>query len=226
MRVSFDLKALLRRLPRAGAGFRKDPRVVVRVVLGVLLAANIAAALVLFKPWGASPAELEQEMGQLRRQVRERQASVERLRTLVARAEKAREEGDAFMNEYFMNRRTASSTIVSELKEAANKAGVKQQDHTFVFEPIEGSDSLSMMTISGNYEGAYVDLLEFINLLDRSPRFLILDTLTAAQERTAGGLSMNFKMNALVIHGQQPAGEATSTPGEDHKDRTEEAAGQ
>jgi type IV pilus assembly protein PilO len=225
MRVNFDLKSLSRRLPKGKAGIGKDPRVVVRLVLGLLLAANIAAALILFKPWGASPEEMEQQLGQLRGQVRERTVSIERLRTLVAKAEKAREEGNAFMDEYFMGRRTASSTIITELKDNAKQAGIRQQDHTFAFEPIEGSDNLSMMTISGNYEGAYAELVEFINLLDRSPRFLILDTLTAAPERTAGMLNMNFKMNALVIHAQPEAeaeqqDPADSTESADPADRT------
>jgi len=208
--VSFNLNSLLRRAPRRRGAGRADPRVIMRIVLGVLLAANIAAALVLFRPWGASPEELEQQLGELKAQVSRQRASVERLRALVAKSAKARREGEAFMRKYFMDRRTASSAIVSELGDVARRAGIKQEEHTFAYEPIEGSENLSMMTISGNYEGSYANLVKFINLLERSPRFLILDTLTAAPERTAGMLNMNFKMNAFVIdEGRQPMAERT-----------------
>ena len=182
----------------------KDPRFVLRVMLGVLLVANVAAALALFRPWEESPEDMEHRLGRLRAQAQEKTRAVERLEKLVEKARQARQEGDAFIAEYFMDRQTASSSIVSELKESAAQAGVKQEEHTFGFEPVDGSDVISMMTVSGNYEGRYEDLLKFINLLDRSPRFLILDTLTAAPERTAGLLTMNFKMNAFVMEGKMP----------------------
>ena len=39
-------------------------------MLGVLAVANVVAALVVFKPWGGSPAELEAQRAQLERQIR------------------------------------------------------------------------------------------------------------------------------------------------------------
>lgn len=203
MNVNFDIKALAGHLRRNPKDLGKDPRVVMRLILGLLLVANIAAALALSRPWTASPEQLMQRLGQLKSRVERKNAAVARLETLVEKSRHARVEGDSFMDRYFMDRRTASSTIIAELKDSATRAGVKQEDHTFGFEPIEGSDNLQMMTISGNYQGQYADLVGFINLIDRSPRFLILDTLTASPERTAGGLSMNFKMNAFVINGKR-----------------------
>jgi len=186
----------------------------VRLILGVLLAANLGAALFLFHPWAESPEEMEARLGRLRSQIRQKEQTVERLERLADKSRKAREEGDAFMAKYFLDRRTASSTIVSELRDTAAKAGIRQQEQSFSFEPIEGSDGLYMMTISGNYEGRYEDLVKFLNLLDRSPRFLILDTLTASPERAAGTLNVNFKMHAFVMEGKPPASRAGQAGGE------------
>jgi type IV pilus assembly protein PilO len=227
MNVTFKLKPIGWK-PLKGKGTGSDPRIVMRIVLGVLLLANVAAALVLFRPWADSPEELERKLGQLRSEIKPSEAAVERLRTLVEKSRQAHIEGDSFMGEYFMDRRTASSTIIIELKEAATDAGIQQQEHTFAYEPIEGSEDLYMMTISGNYEGLYPDLVKFINLLDRSPRFLILDTLTAAPERTAGVLNMNFKMNAFVIEGktvqaeEEPGDNGSEEPGASPEEGTEE----
>jgi len=215
MTVNFSLKSLLKRLPERKAGIGRDPRVLMRVVLGVLLVANIIAVLLLVRPWAPSVEEMAVEVSQLKSQVRQKQASVERLRVLAGKAERAREEGDAFMKQYFLSRRTASSTIIAELKQLAQNAGIKQQDQTFSFEPIEGSDTLSLMTISGNYEGTYSNFVKFIHLVDISPRFLILDTLTAAPEQNAGVLNMNLKMNAIVMEsteGEQKAGKDQPAP--------------
>ena len=203
--MNFDIKSVLNKNLDLRQAELKDPRVLMRVILGALLAANIVAALVLFKPWAPSPEEMEQQLGQLRSQLNQKEAAVERLRILAGKSDQARAEGSSFMGKYFMDRRTASSTIVTELQNAASEAGIQQKEQTFAFEPIEGSEDLSMMTISGAYEGSYPDLLKFVNRLDRSPRFLILDTLAASPERSAGLLSVTCKLNAFVIDGQSPA---------------------
>jgi type IV pilus assembly protein PilO len=185
---------------RAAAQVRRDPRALIRLVLGVLVAANVVAAVALWKPWSASPEQMEQQLAALRHQIRQREASLERLKTIVGKVEKARSQGDEFIDRYFIPRRAASSIIIAELRETAGRAGIKQAEHTFAFEPIEGAEELEMMTISGNYEGSYQNLVHFVNLLDRSPRLVIVDTLTAVPQRTAGVLNVNLKMNAFIIN--------------------------
>ena len=75
---------------------------------------------------------------------------------------------------------------------------MRPKEHAFGFDPIEGSDTLSMVTITANYEGTYGDLLQFVNRLDKSPRFLILDTLTAAPQQGGTNLNVNIKLNTFV----------------------------
>lgn len=210
MPANFNWKSALE---RARARFQRDPRALVRLVLGLLVAANVAAAVALWKPWGASPEQMERELAALREQIREREASLERLKTIVDKVEKARKQGDDFIDRYFIPRRTASSIIIAELREAAGRAGVKQAEHTFAFEPIEGAEELEMMTISGNYEGSYQNLVQFVNLLDRSPRLVIVDTLTAAPQRTAGMLNVNLKMNAFILNRGEQVEAERAKPG-------------
>jgi len=201
---SSRLKSLFGQKRKGGSGQGRDPRTPVRAALGLLLAANVAAALLLFRPWGGSADDLERQLGELRRQVRQRQAAAQGLRSLASKVEKARTEGDAFMTSYFIDRRTASSTIIAELGRAAKDAGIQPKEHAFVFEPIEGSETLSMMTISANYEGSYGHLVQFINRLDRSPRFLILEQMQAAPQQAPGMLNVNFKINAFVSEEERP----------------------
>ena len=88
--------------------FRRDPRILARIALGLLLLANLVMAAVVFKPWAASAADLERQVTSLGKQVRDRQAAIERLRALVSKIESARAEGDRFLGAYFMSRRTVS----------------------------------------------------------------------------------------------------------------------
>jgi Tfp pilus assembly protein PilO len=190
-----NLADAARRLPeRLG----KDPRLTARVVLGLLLIANLVAAAAVFRPWGGSAEQLQQQLAQLYRDQQQRQAAVERLRTLVGTVEKTRTDVDRFFDRYFLDSQTVYSTVLSELNGLAEKAGVKAKDHTFNAEPIEGSDTLGMMTITGYYEGTYADLVMFVNAIDRSPRFLTIDRLQATPLQTQGTLNVNLRLNVFV----------------------------
>src|SRR5882724_5600427 len=91
--------APLRRLNLASM---KDPRVSVRAALGALLLLNIVAALVLFKPWGGSADDLERQLTLMRKQLPLQQAALARTRIQVHKAEKARLEGNRFMEKYML----------------------------------------------------------------------------------------------------------------------------
>jgi len=197
----------------------KDPRVLVRLILGVLLGLNLVATLIVFKPWGGSPEDLARQVQDLQQQVVLRQANLARTKALVAKVEKARAEGDQFLAQYVMSRRTASSTIVSELSQMARQSGLHPKEAAFAFEPIDGSDTLTMMTVSAGYEGAYQNVTQFLNLLDRSPRFLIIESLQASPQQTAAMLNVSLKFNAFVREpapapqGQTVVQQATLQPG-------------
>jgi hypothetical protein len=98
---------------------------------------------------------------------------------LVSKVESGRGEGDKFMGAYFLPRRTAYSTVMSELNDLAGQAKIASRDSAFTLDAVDGSDTLDMMQISANFEGPYPDLIRFINLLDKSDRLLIIESLNA-----------------------------------------------
>jgi type IV pilus assembly protein PilO len=188
-------KLSFRQLP---PNLTKDPRVLARLILGLLLLANLVAAFAIFRPLGGSAEELDRQLGDLQAQLKREQLQLQRTRALVSKIEQARASGDSFLQNYFMSRRTLSSTILAELNQAAKEAGIKRSQHSFTIDPIEGSDTLSMVTVVGNYEGTYGDLLQFVNRLDKSGRFLIIDTMSAAPMQGTGNLAINVKLNTFV----------------------------
>lgn len=199
---SFKWKA-----PTVSAGSLREPKNLLRVTVFTLLALNLVAALFAFRPWAAGPQEIAAEMIANRQQQLQKKTQIERLKILTTKAEKARTDGDKFMAEYFMNRRTASSTIVGELVKLSKEAGIKPREHSFVFEPVEGSDTLTMLTITGGYEGNYGDLVQYLNRLDHSPRFLIVENLTATPQQASAGqqatgvLNISVKLTAFIREG-------------------------
>jgi len=185
-------------IARFAARLGKDPRLAVRAALGLLLVANLVAAAAVFRPWGGSPEELQRQLAGLRAEAARRSAAVERLRALAGKVERARVESDRFFEQYFLDRRTTYSAVVAELTEIAQKSGLRPKEHSVAVEPVEGSEAFTMLSITGHYEGAYADLIEFVNMLDRSPRFLTLEILQATPQQGSGSLNINLKLNAFV----------------------------
>ncbi len=182
----------------AAAGQWRNPKLVLRATLGVLLAANlIAAGMILFPP-GGSAEELRQQLASLQSQIQSRRVVLERTRRHASAVEKGRAEGDEYLNEYFLPSRSHMSSLLTELEEAASKSKIKPREHAYSVEPVEGSDTLSMMTITAAYEGTYTDLMQFVHEVDRSPRLLIIESLSAAPQQGSGLLSVAIKMETFV----------------------------
>ena len=195
MRRKFDQ---FRQLIPAVPPLTRDPKTVMRAVIGGLLLLNLVALWLLIAPPGGSAEELEERLMSLRSQIIQKKTMLEQTSKHSSKISQSQQEVQKFEHAHFTNRRIASSTFVSELGKAAKDAGIRPKEHLFLFDEIEGSDDLSMMTITANYEGTYPDLLHFINNLDRSPKFLILDTLSATPQQGTGVLNVTVKLNAFV----------------------------
>ena len=197
MSRSFNVSPRL--LPASGLSL-KDPRVLVRAGLGVLVVANIVAALMVFKPWGGSAEELAREQADLQQQLTSLQARLEKTKSLVTKAQRARKEGDAFLAEYTADRRTMFSTIQAELDRVAHEAGVQPGPSSNELEAVEGSDTLYQLNINAAYQGSYANLTKFVNLLDKSPKFLIIESLMAAPQQSNGNdvLGVTVKVDTFV----------------------------
>jgi Tfp pilus assembly protein PilO len=169
-----------------------------RIALGALLVSTIAAAWIVMYPPGGSAEELRRQLAELESQTAAKRALLASTRQHVAAVERGRSEGDQFLNQYFLTRRTAYSTLLAELVTAADAAKIKPKEHAYATEPIEGSDSLSMMSITANYEGTYANLMHFVHEIDGSPRLLIIEALNAAPQATGGTLNISMKIDTFV----------------------------
>jgi Tfp pilus assembly protein PilO len=191
-------------MPRNSNVNGRDPQVVLRIIVGVLLVFNlIAAGFVLFPP-GGSAEQMEDQLAALQSQAVGRTKTLEITRQHVAAVEKGRSQGDEFLGSYFLSRRTAYSTLLAQLGEAAQQSQIKPREHSFATEPIEGSDTLSMMTITANYEGTYKDLMNFVHQVDQSPGLMIIESLNAAPQGGSNTLSVSLKIDTFV---REDAGE-------------------
>jgi type IV pilus assembly protein PilO len=191
---SFNFKAI-----SLGSLAWKEPKVLVRIALGLLLAANLVAAGFAFNLFGSSPEALNQELVVANARLQAAQSRLVRSRLLTSNIGRGKTESDTFLANYFTSRRTTYSTIISEITETAKSAGMKTQEGTIApLDPIEGSADLSMMTISINFEGNFNQFVKFVNLLDRSPRFLIIESMQVSPQPKGDILNTNLKLHVFI----------------------------
>lgn len=183
---NFDLKAHTR-----------DPRHLVRVILGILLAANLIAAWFVFQTPGGTVEDLEADLAAKRQQLTARRAALIRTKKLLGNVVHARDTGDNFLGAYFLPRRNAYSMLEVDLALAAHSAGIRAKERSYNYEPIEGSDTLGMLNINANFEGTYADLIELVNAIDRSKRLLIIEQLQAQPQQGTNTLGITVRLNAF-----------------------------
>jgi len=170
-----------------------------RALIGVLVAANLAAAVMAFKPFGGSADDLRRRTGSLQDQLAAAQARLAITRRLVEKVEGARRDGDNFLSQYVVDRRKASSALNAELFRMAREAGVKPGQIANEYETIEGSDTLQMVNIQVAFEGQYQGLTKLVDLIDKSPRFLMIESLqTAAPQGNSGLMAVQLKIHTFV----------------------------
>jgi hypothetical protein len=183
---NFNLPAL----PKLGAlplgvlplGALKDTQVRVRLLLGTLLVANLGAVALALHLFDDSPQQLAAQVQAARQQVLSQVIKLNHTRMLAGKVEKGRDEGAKFISTYMTSRRTTYSTILTEIDGMARQTGMKSKDAVIGLDAIQGTDSLDQMTITANFEGDYKNLLQLINQIDKSKRFLIIQSLTAVPQ--------------------------------------------
>lgn len=181
------------------AGGWKSTQNLLRLGIVVLIAANLLAAAFAFHWFGNPAEETQAEVRNTQRQLAAVQSHLTTARSLSSKVVQARSAGDQFLTTYMTDRRNTYSTVLAELNRIAVEAGMKSKEKALPpLDPIEGSDNLSIMTVTANYEGAYPQLVKFVNLLDKSQRFIIIESLQAAPQQGANTLNISIRVNTFV----------------------------
>jgi hypothetical protein len=181
----------------------KEPRIVARAVIGVLLAANLVASVIAFKPFGGSADDLRRQEAALNQQLVSLRARVDKDKQLVAKMQNARKDTDQFLAKYVTDIRVGASTLTTELDRIATEAGVKPLNVTFGEQDVEGSNGMKLISVTEGCDGTYASLTKFINLVDKSPQFLIIENLaTGAPQQNGAPLNVQIKIATFMNHAE------------------------
>lgn len=178
---------------------RVQPRRVL-AALGLLALCDLG-----FYTLGVRPAEREERRriarnAELSTQVQEARQGFEAVEAAVSRIETARTEGSELVEEIALARRSAFSSLLTELGEASSLAGIEIRETSYSVEPIEGTDEYGILAVNANFRGSYDNLVRFLYRLDGSDLFFIIGSLAATprDEGNSAELRINMRFDTLV----------------------------
>src|SRR5579862_5381685 len=93
----------------------REPRVLLRGIIGAMLLANVVAAVIAFKPFGGGADDLQRQEASLQQQLTAMRKRIDSDKMLVDKMQKARHDKDAFLAKYVADERIGASTLFDEL---------------------------------------------------------------------------------------------------------------
>ena len=177
----------------------REPQIIVRGVLGLLLFANLIVAAFAFHLVGDTPNELDAQLISVRSSFRAAQQHLNRSKILINNMDLSREQGDKFLASYVTPRRQTYSTMDAEINQLAKTSGMRVGVLNYsLLDPIENSTDLYMMTVTADFEGPYAALVKFVNELDRSQRFLLIEQIQVTPQPKGDLLNAVIKLNTFI----------------------------
>jgi Type II secretion system (T2SS), protein M subtype b len=168
----------------------------IKIVLGVMLALDLGAAVVLFSPLVGSAESRRFQKNSLAADLTRKNREVQPLRGMDKKVDLAKKQIPEFYAERFAAR---GSDIDEELGKIAVQNGVKIQQMKYKQEDPETA-GIVPVEIQGSFSGDYLQLVRFINSLERSKLFITVDGVDLASEG-AGPVKLNVTMHSYLRSG-------------------------
>lgn len=164
----------------------------IRWTLAVLLVADLVL-LGLNLRTRPSRNERAGEVKQLEWQRKQLAADVSRATEIQKKLAGVQREGDEFFKRELREASSGYSSVVADLGSLAKTAGLKTSAVTFHQQELAGR-GVTEVQVSATVEGDYPSLVSFINGLERSRNFYVLDSLMLASSTQAGSLKLNLQL--------------------------------
>jgi hypothetical protein len=165
----------------------------VGVALAVVLALDVALAGYLWSASYQQPQALRIERDQLALQAKKLRADVDRGNKILVDLPQAGKDCDAFYQESFLDSPTGYSRIESDLGEIAMKSGVRISGYTFKQKELKNR-GVTEIEINTTLDADYPSVIQFINGLERSKNFYLLDSLHLNSVST-GGIRLDLDLH-------------------------------
>ena len=144
----------------------------------------------------ARGAKLEARLEVAQRQHQEAQAGLEKLEKLAGAAQATREQIQLLMGEKFSTESGRLTTLIREIKQLAEHAGLDPRDIGY---PQEEYAELGLVRRSFIFsvQGSYANLRAFLYLLELSPSYVTVDQIELRELSGAKGLAVSLRLSTF-----------------------------
>jgi type IV pilus assembly protein PilO len=170
----------------------------VYVILGVLLAVDIAAAAVLLTPVAGAGAKQQLEFDAVRRQLQHKLQVVIPPDQVQTRVDEARTQIDGFLKDRLA---PSASALSTELGKLATSNGVRLNSAKYA-ELESELPGLTHVRIEANITGDYLAAVKFINALERDKMFFIINNV-GLTELQAGSVGLGVTLETYLKSGAE-----------------------
>lgn len=161
--------------------------------LGVLLLADLSLAVFLWRGSRQDPTAMRSERDRLALQAKLLRADVERGDKIRSSLPNAGKDCDTFYRQSFLDSATGYSQIESDLSAIATQSGVKTSGLSFKQKEIK-ERGVTEIQINTSVDADYSALIRFVNGIERSKKFYLLDSLKLGTG-ALGGIKLDLELH-------------------------------
>ena len=173
-------------------------RVRLRTVFGVLLGINAVLLFLLFRSPGRTESERRDDISRLTAEQRAAQDQVQKFRQLQHKMQDAVHNEQEFAQANFLPRSTAFSQMLTDLERLATENQLQPGDITYTLNADDNQLGWVNVDVSLVVEGDYSNLVGFLNELEQSKLFWIVESLTVSG-KVAQKLRLNLQAATYLL---------------------------
>jgi type IV pilus assembly protein PilO len=165
----------------------------VKIALAAMAAADLIAIGIYFSPLIGSPQSRREQLDQLWATLQAKTREVEPLRGLDKKIPIAHQQ----IEDFYRNRLPDEESEISEqIGKVAQQSGVRIGNVKFAAKETD-SVGLQRVEISGDFSGDYLQLVRFINSLERDQLFFLINSVGLGGEQ-GGQVKLELKMETYL----------------------------
>jgi hypothetical protein len=169
-----------------------------RATLGILLAINVVFALLWFRSPGRTEAQRRDDLARLEEQRQAAQLRVQQLLQLRQKVQDATRNEQEFAEANFLRRSSAFSEMLADLERLATENRLQPGDIGYTLDDRGNQLGWITVAVSLTVDGDYPDLVRFLNRLEQSQLFWIVESLTVSG-RMGRQLRLNLQAATYLL---------------------------
>jgi Tfp pilus assembly protein PilO len=160
--------------------------------LGVLLLADLGLVFILWQSTREAVDSMRSQRSRLQSEAKLLKADVARGDAIRASLPKVGKDCDAFYHDAFLSAGAGYSAVEEDLGNIATKAGLKTTTITFNQKEVKDRGVI-LVTVLDSVDGDYSSIIQFINGLERSKYFYLLNNLQL-DTASAGDIRLHLEL--------------------------------